>query len=132
MNYIFQTFDMVMLDQVEQLRRQDGAVGWRYRPDQRILELLFETDIQSEPERLEAIHNGMYIYTVIDGQRSIFHLPTHLSILEEIADAVECLLEDATGAQECFNPDEYIVGADEINRCRDLLRKLVEFDEGTP
>jgi len=129
--YAFMSLDMVVPDQADALRKsQDGVVGWRYRPEKRILDLLFETDIRDEQARLDAIASGQSVYLVLDGQRSIYHLPTHLSILEEIAEEVDRLLYYAVSADEnCFNPDEYIVSSDHILRLNELLQKLVEIEE---
>ena len=129
--YAFMSLDMVVPDQVDTLRKsQDGVVGWRYRPEKRILDLLFETDIRDEQARLDAIAAGQSVYLVLDGQRSIYHLPTHLSISEEIADAADSIVENAIGADEdSFNPAEYIVPAENIVSLNALLQKLVKFDE---
>lgn len=132
--YVFISLDMVMPDQVDALRKsQDGVVGWRYRPKKHTLDLLFETDIHDEQARLDAIATGQTVYLVLAGQRSIYHLPTHLSILEEIADAANFLVENAISADEdSFNPAEYIVPAENIVSLNALLQKLIEFDEATP
>ena len=129
--YTFVSLDMVVPDQVDALRKsQDGAVGWRYRPEKRILDLLFETEIGDEQARLNAIAAGQAIYLVLDGQRVIYHLSTHLSILEEIADEVDDLVANAIGVDEhSFNPSEYIVPAEHIVSLNALLQKLVKFDE---
>jgi hypothetical protein len=129
--YAFMSLDMVVPDQADALRKsQDGVVGWRYRPEKRILDLLFETDIRDEQARLDAIASGQSVYLVLDGQRSIYHLPTHLSILEEIADEVDDLVANATGVDEhSFNSSEYIVPAEHIVSLNALLQKLVKFDE---
>ena len=129
--YAFVSLDMVMPDQVEALRRsQEGVVGWRYRPEKHTLDLLFETDIETEHARLDAIAAGQTIYLVLDAQRGMFHLPTRQGVLEEIADAVDELVEDAIGADEnSFNPSEYLVSADHILRLTALLQKLVELEE---
>ena len=129
--YLFRSLDMVMPNQVDDLRKsQDGVVGWRYRPEKRILDLLFETDICDEQARLDAIAAGQTVYLVLDGQRSIYHLPTHQSILEEIADAADDLVANAIGADENrFNPSEYIVSAEDLMRLGDLLKTLGKFDD---
>jgi hypothetical protein len=129
--YAFVSLDMVMPDQVDVLRRsQEGVVGWRYRPDKRILDLLFETDITTEQARIDALAAGQTVYQVLDSQRQVFHLPTKNSVLEEIEEEVECLLYYAVSADEnCFNPDEYIVSSDHILRLNELLQKLVEIEE---
>lgn len=129
--YIFQKLEMVMPDQVDSLRQsQDGVVGWRYRPEKHILDLLFDCDIKTEQQRLDAISQGeMEIYAVPDGQRAIFHLPTRLSILDEIADAADALVNDAVGCEECFNPSEYIISSECLLSLQGLLFKLEQFDE---
>ena len=129
--YAFISLDMVVPDQVDTLRKsQDGVVGWRYRPAKHILDLLFETDIRNEQARLDAIASGQSVYLVLDGQRSIYHLPTHLSILEEIADEADDLVANAIGVDEhSFNPSEYIIPAEHIVSLNALLQKLVKFDE---
>ena len=129
--YAFVSLDMVMPDQVDVLRRsQEGVVGWRYRPNGHILDLLFETDVTTERARLDALAAGQTVYLVLDAQKQVFHLPTKNSVLEEIADEVECLLEDAVGTDEnCFNPDEYYVPASHITKLTSLLQKLAEVEE---
>jgi hypothetical protein len=128
--YQFLSLEMVPPIQVATvIRSQDGVVGWRYRPEKTILDLLFETDVQTEQERLNAITSGQEIYLVLDGQRKEFHLPTHESILEEIACAAEDLIADATGLEEAFNPSEYVVSADHIQKISSLLERLTAFDE---
>ena len=122
---------VVMPDQVDVLRRsQEGVVGWRYRPDKHMLDLLFETDVTTGQARLDALAAGQTVYLVLDAQKQVFHLPTKNSVLEEIADEVECLLEDAVGTDEnCFNPDEYYVPASHITKLTSLLQKLAEVEE---
>lgn len=129
--YAFMSLDMVMPDQVEALRRsQEGVVGWRYRPEKHTLDLLFDTDVETEQARLEALASGQTIYRVLDAQRGVFHLPTYMSVLEEIADAADALVEDATGTDDdSFNPSEYLVSADHILRLTALLQKLMELEE---
>ena len=129
--YAFVSLDMVMPDQVDVLRRsQEGVVGWRYRPNGHILDLLFETDVTTERARLDALGAGETVFLVVDAQKQVFHLPTKNSVLEEIADEVECLLEDAVGTDEnCFNPDEYYVPASHITKLTSLLQKLAEVEE---
>lgn len=129
--YAFVSLDMVMPDQVDVLRRsQEGVVGWRYRPNEHILDLLFETDVTTERARLDALAAGQTVYLVLDAQKQVFHLPTKNSVLEEIADEVECLLGDAVGTDEnCFNPDEYYVPASHITKLTSLLQKLAEVEE---
>jgi hypothetical protein len=127
--YIFQKLEMVMPDQVEQLRRsQDGVVGWRYRPDQHILDLLFDSDVENEQQRLEMMEaTGQQICIVLEGQHSLFHMPTHASILEEIADVACDIVENATSCNENeFNPDGYYVDAGLIVSLSELLHKLQE------
>ena len=130
--YAFVSLDMVMPDQVDVLRRsQEGVVGWRYRPNEHILDLLFETDVTTERARLDALAAGQTVYLVLDSQKEVFHIPTKNSILEEIAEEVDRLLYYAVSADEnCFNPDEYIVSSDHILRLNELLQKLVEMEEG--
>ena len=130
--YAFVSLDMVMPDQVDVLRRsQEGVVGWRYRPNGHILDLLFETDVTTERARLDALAAGQTVYLVLDSQKEVFHIPTKNSILEEIAEEVDRLLYYAVSADEnCFNPDEYIVSSDHILRLNELLQKLVEMGEG--
>ena len=130
--YAFVSLDMVMPDQVDVLRRsQEGVVGWRYRPNGHILDLLFETDVTTERARLDALAAGQTVYLVLDSQKEVFHIPTKNSILEEIAEEVDRLLYYAVSADEnCFNPDEYIVSSDHILRLNELLQKLVEMEEG--
>ena len=73
---------------------------------------------------------GQNVYLVLDAQRGVFHLPTRQVVLEEIADAVDELVEDAIGADEnSFNPSEYLVSADHILRLTALLQKLIELEE---
>lgn len=128
--YLFVSFDMVMPDQVDALRKsQDGVSGWRYRSEKHILDLLFETDVRTEQERLNAIASGQNVYAVLDGQRKVYHIPTRESILEEIADAAEDLVDCAEGLEEVFNPSEYVVSADHILKISGLVEKLAAFDE---
>lgn len=128
--YAFVSLDMVMPDQVEALRRsQEGVVGWRYRPEKHTLDLLFDTDVETEQARLEALASGQTIYRVLDAQRGVFHLPTYMSVLEEIADAADALVEDAIGVDEnSFNPSEYLVSAEHVLRLTALLQKLMELE----
>lgn len=128
--YAFLSLDMVMPDQVEAIRKsQEGVVGWRYRPEKHILELLFDPGIKTEQGYRDAIASGQTIHAVPRGQRMLFHLPTHLSILEEIADAAEALVENAEGTEECFDPSEFAVPAEYVIKISELLKKLIEFDE---
>ena len=130
--YAVVSLGMVVPDQVDVLRRsQEGVVGWRYRAEKHILDLLFETDVTTEQARLDALAAGQTVYLVLDSQKEVFHIPTKNSILEEIADEVDRLLYYAVSADEnCFNPDEYIVSSDHILRLNELLQKLVEMGEG--
>jgi hypothetical protein len=131
MNYYqFVSFEMVTPNQVEALRKsQDGVVGWRYLAEKNILDLLFDTDVKNEAERIAAINSGTSVYAVPSAQRDNFHLPTRSSILNEIADVVESLLDDAIGVEEVFNPSEYIVSSDYILKLQSLLEKLGKFEE---
>jgi len=130
--YAVVSLGMVVPDQVDVLRRsQEGVVGWRYRAEKHILDLLFETDVTTERARLDALAAGQTVYLVLDSQKEVFHIPTKNSILEEIAEEVDRLLYYAVSADEnCFNPDEYIVSSDHILRLNELLQKLVEMEEG--
>lgn len=132
--YAFLSLEMVMPDQVEAIRKsQKGVVGWRYRPEKHILDLLFETDIENEQARRDAIAAGQTIYMVMPGQRMLFHLPTHESILEEIADAAENLVDNAISCNEHeFNPDGYYIDAESLDALSRLLEKLQTFDEAVP
>lgn len=126
---MFQSLEMVPPIQVATLiRSQEGIAGWRYRPEKMILDLLFEAHIETEQERLNLISAGQAVYLVLDAQRREYHLPTHESILEEIACAAEDLIAGATGLEEAFNPSEYVISADHLQKLSGLLEKLTAFD----
>ena len=48
--------------------------------------------------------------------------------LEAIADAADMLRRQAYGAQECFNPDEYIVQADDFMRLCQALDEEADHE----
>ena len=75
--YAVVSLGMVVPDQVDVLRRsQEGVVGWRYRPDKHILDLLFETDVTTEQARLDHAAAGQTVYLILDSQKEVFHIPT--------------------------------------------------------
>ena len=82
--YIFQTIGgITSLESAHAIRQMEGVVGWRLRRDNKVLDLLYPV-----PEDLEKAYrafwskhgpkpempDGMNVYLVIDGQRSIYHL----------------------------------------------------------